>query len=101
MGITSNELIEKFIKEHGKDFPDVSAKEIKVIINFPFNCFRRLLKQNKIESFRVKYFGNFLVHKKRAEIEYNKLDERYNRGAIEKEKYEQSKKTVKEYLESL
>ena len=53
MGITSNELIEKFIKEHGKDFPDVSAKEIKVIINFPFNCFRRLLKQNKIESFYI------------------------------------------------
>lgn len=100
--IPSNDLIEKFIQEKKAElFPNLSNEEVKFIINYPFHSFRRLLKSNIIETFRIKYLGNFTVHKKKAEIEYSKLDEKLKNGIINIEKYEQSKKSIQEYLKKI
>lgn len=99
MKINSEKLIEEFYKRHKNQFfSDLSFEQVKEICLHQWNFVKQEIESGELPSIRLKYIGIFKVHKGRAKNMYDKLDERYDKGSINKKQYDKFKTMLTKFL---
>lgn len=97
MILTTKELIKEFKKKNNIQLPE---DEIRKVVETPFLALKDAISSDKLESFRIKYLGKFIVYPKRVKFLKKNLEERKEAGKIiENKEYLRLTKMFDEYLE--
>lgn len=67
MLISTDKLIADYYQKIKDDYPDLTLSELVIICNAPFAFLRDMMKKVTLPTVRFKYFGSFIVYRKRIE----------------------------------
>ena len=96
--LESQDLLNEFFQEEKSNFPEVSYEQFKEVTYGPWKHLKTVFESGTLEEVRIKYFGNFLVHKGKAKAELEKLTKRFKAKTIVDKEYFRIKEMIETYL---
>lgn len=94
----NQELINEFFEKYREEFPKVSYEQFKNIVFGPWRFLKTEMENGNLETVKFKYFGTFIVYKKKAEGELEKLNKRFKEGNIVETQYLKVKNIIEKFL---
>jgi hypothetical protein len=72
--MSDNKLLKEFIDTIKDDYPDLTTHQLREICLYPFQFLAKLISEDYLSSFRIKYMGLFLVFPGKILGELKKLN---------------------------
>jgi nucleoid DNA-binding protein len=95
--LQNQDLIDRYVKELGST---ISPEEIKKIVSSPFEFTKDQMESGFFPTIRLKYFGTFMVHTKRAITILNRTEAQFKKGTITEKLYEKRKKNLEAFIKT-
>ncbi len=84
-----------------KDYPDLSTREVREVVETPFKLLRSCMKEDNLESVRLKYFGSFLPYAGTIAGTLKTIRNKYEKGELSRYEYQRKSKMCNDYLNDI
>ena len=95
----NQELVKEFYEREKHKYPDMSFEQFKLCCTTPFLNVRKEMESGSLKTVRLKFFGTFLVHIKRAKELLKNMEKRREAKTITEEYYLKRKEMITKFLE--
>ena|SRR5687767_6538809 len=98
---TQERAIKEYYETIKDQHPDLNFEQVSEICKAPFIFFKKCIQSGELPRIYVKYFGKFMVFKRKLLFQ-KKLDGlQMERGRIDPDRYENNMKFYQQYLKDL
>lgn len=98
MKLQTTVLIQKFTEVISNEYPDLTDKEINDIVRSQYEAYSEHIASGNLPVIRAKYFGTFIPYVNRVKGMQKKLIDRFNKGNIDEEKFNEMNNNLNTYL---
>ena len=96
--LDTQQLLNEFFEKEKGNFPNVSYDQFRDIVYGPWMHLKKIMEEGSLDEIRIKYFGNFLVHTRKAQAELANIKKRFDAKTIMDKEYFRIKAMIEKFL---